>query len=118
MCKEDVRLGRAKEATGTGLTAVPSAAAVQMLPANPNRSGLFVWFAPDTITADSAVRVLAGGGSGPTVALLTVYQPAAYLSVEQYGDGITRAIWMLASTADGGSVGATEVRWNEELGKL
>lgn len=115
MCKEDVRLGRRKEAVAR-YSAANTTTPAQVMGPNPNRAAVVVTVQPNSATVfDMGVAIRSGAAGGPLLARLSTYDRTWYGSVEHYGDGVLRSIWVVGFSTDGEAVDATEIRWNDEL---
>lgn len=101
MCKEDIRLARAASTKNTVSLAAP-AAAVKLMPADPNRYSLAAGIGvltPLTLNVSCLVAALVGGAFVPLIGL-SADSPNGHVSVIDVGQLIFAEIWFVPGGSD------------------
>lgn len=118
MCKEDVRLGRAKSDYRSGSFSATAAAAGEIVGQNANRAALAIGIATGDPTVPHTVLVRSGSASGPVLVVLEIRAPYQLLRLEDFGAALTGPLFYSVVVGTDDTVFWTEVAFTEPLDKI
>lgn len=119
MCKEDVKIGRKKEARQIGDSS-SSAGGTIVGTGNPNRAAYLLSSraAFDPTQQSPIMLVRAGNESGPVVCSVGAFNPHIILSVEEYGDAILGPLCFISFGGFDIDFWLAELTWDQPLSEL